>query len=34
MPDDVIEGTKQKYEEAFRMLTGKTLQETMDSLSR
>ena len=34
MPEDVIEGTKQKYEEAFRMLTGKTLQETMDSLSR
>ena len=33
MPEDVIEGTKRKYEEAFRMLTGKTLQETMDSLS-
>ena len=34
MPEDVIEGTKQKYEEAFRMLTEMTLQETMDSLSR
>ena len=34
MPEDVIEGTKKKYEEAFRMLTGTTLQEAMQSLSR
>lgn len=32
MPDDVVEGTRTKYAEAFEMLTGKSLQETMEEL--
>ena len=32
MPEDVIKGTQAKYEEAFQMLTGKSLQQTMDEL--
>ena len=29
MPEDVVGGTSKKYEEAFRILTGKSLGETM-----
>jgi phosphoribosylaminoimidazole-succinocarboxamide synthase len=32
MPDEVVEGTRKKYAEAFHMLTGKSLQQTMDVL--
>ena len=32
MPEEVVVGTQAKYEEAFQMLTGKSLQQTMDEL--
>lgn len=32
MPEEVVSGTQAKYEEAFEMLTGKSLQQTMDEL--
>ena len=32
MADDVVKGTQEKYAEAFHMLTGKSLQQTMDEL--
>lgn len=31
MPDDVVAGTSKKYGEAFRILTGKSLEETLES---
>ncbi|KAJ9605600.1 Bifunctional purine biosynthetic protein ade1 [Cladophialophora chaetospira] len=33
MPDDVIEATRSKYLEAFKILTGKSLQESMQNLN-
>ncbi len=32
MPEDVVRGTQVKYEEAFQMLSGKSLEQTMDEL--
>ena len=31
MPKDVVTGTSKKYEEAFRILTGKSLEEALRS---
>jgi phosphoribosylaminoimidazole-succinocarboxamide synthase len=31
MPDDVVAGTSKKYGEAFRILTGKSLEEALES---
>jgi phosphoribosylaminoimidazole-succinocarboxamide synthase len=33
MPEDVIQGTQAKYTEAFEMLTGKSLDQTMRDLA-
>ena len=32
MPEEVVQATQAKYAEAFKMLTGKGLQQTMDEL--
>ena len=34
MPEEVVSGTQAKYEEAFEMLTGRSLQQTMDELKQ